>query len=136
MQDIPAMMARVFTPYVSDPETYRVIGAAMAVHRELGCGFLENVYAAALPIELEQRGIPFESEVTLPVHYKGLRLPVCYRVDLICMRNIVVEIKALSAISDREAAQVINYLKAAKIRRGLLLNFGAVSLQHRRFVYG
>lgn len=52
------------------------------------------------------------------------------------MRDIVVEIKALNAITDREAAQVINYLKAAKIRRGLLLNFGAVSLQHRRFVYG
>lgn len=136
MQDIVAMKARVVTPHIPDPETYQVIGAAMAVHRELGCGFLENVYAAALPIELEQRGIPFESEVTFPVHYKGAKLPVCYRVDFICMRDIVVEIKALNAISDREVAQIINYLKAAKIRRRLLLNFGAVSLQHRRFVYG
>lgn len=79
-----------------DPETYQIIGAAMAVHTERGCGFLEAVYKAALPIEFEKRDVQYEREVGLSTAYKGVILPVTYRVDFICSGGIVVEVKALS----------------------------------------
>jgi GxxExxY protein len=119
-----------------DPETYPIIGAAMAVHSELGCGFLEAVYHAALPIEFEKRRISFRSEVRLSIAYKGVVLPVTYKVDFICPPGIVVEVKALDALTNRETAQLLNYLKATNIRRGLLINFGATSLQYKRLVWG
>ena len=117
-----------------DPQTYAVIGAAMEVHRELGRGFSERVYHLALRSELEFRQIPFESEVELPVHYKGQRLECHYRVDLLCMNSILVELKAHDGLADADVSQVINYLKASFIRRALLLNFGTKSLQFKRIV--
>jgi GxxExxY protein len=119
-----------------DSDTYAVIGAAMAVHSELGHGFLENVYRAALQIELARRAIPFRVEVPLPILYKGERLPLNYRVDFTCWDSILVEVKALDAIRSTELGQIINYLKAARLHRGLLLNFGGPSLQYRRVVWG
>ena len=117
-----------------DPETYRIIGAAMAVHTELGCGFLEAVYRAALRIELSRRAIPAQSEVAIPISYKGELLPLNYRVDFICEGDVLVEVKALDTIGPAELAQAINYLKAAGRHRALLLNFGARSLHYRRVV--
>jgi GxxExxY protein len=119
-----------------DSQTYKIIGAAMAVHTELGCGFLEAVYRAALPLEFERLGVPFGIEETLKISYKGRTLPVDYRVDFICFYDIVVEVKALDAISARDEAQLLNYLKASGFRRGLILNFGATSFQHKRRVLG
>lgn len=107
----------------------------MAVHRELGPGFLEAVYAAALQCEFELRSIPFAPEVHLPVYYRQRRLPVSYRVDCVCFDSVVVEIKARKELGGTEAAQVINYLKAGgTFATGLLLNFGSRSLEYRRFV--
>ena len=117
-----------------DPQTYKIIGAAMAVHRALGCGFLEAVSREALTIELQERGIPFVREVRLPVRYRNRLLPVFYIVDFICFDEVLVEVKALHAIGPTEVAQLINYLRIARRRRGLLLNFGATSLQHQRLV--
>jgi GxxExxY protein len=117
-----------------DPQTYKIIGAAMAVHRQLGCGFLEAVSREALTIELQERGVPFVREVRLPVRYRSRLLPVFYTVDFICFDEVLVEVKALHAIGPNEVAQLINYLRIARRRRGLLLNFGATSLQHRRLV--
>ena len=117
-----------------DPQTYKIIGAAMAVHRQLGCGFLEAVSREALAIELQQRGIPFVREVRLPVRYRSRLLSVFYTVDFICFDEVLVEVKALHTIGTLEVAQLINYLRVAHRRRGLLLNFGATSLQHRRLV--
>jgi GxxExxY protein len=117
-----------------DPETYEVIGAAMAVHTELGHGFLESVYQEALAIELTLLKIPFEREVELPVQYKGHPLKGKFRVDFICFGEVLVELKAQKAMGGPEESQIINYLKAANKERGLLLNFGAPSLEHRRFV--
>ena len=116
-----------------DPKTYTIIGAAMEVHRELGSGFLEAVYQKALALEFIARGISHRSEVELPVSYKGQRLDVSYRADFICYDTIVVELKALARLSGVEESQLINYLKATGIETGLLVNFGAKSLEYRRF---
>ena len=123
-------------PSFPDPETYKIIGAAMAVHTELGCGFLEAVYRLALPIEFERHGVSYAGEQSLPIAYKGRTLPIHYRVDFVCFDDMIVGIKALETISNRDVAQVLNYLKAAGFRRGLLLNFGSTSLQHKRLVLG
>jgi len=118
-----------------DPETFAIIGAAMNVHRELGHGFLEAVYQDALAREFACRSIPFERENPLPIYYRGERLDVGYRADFVCFGRIIVELKALAAISGTEEAQVINYLKASGLQRGLLLNFGSSSLQQKRLVF-
>lgn len=118
-----------------DPKTYAIIGAAMEVHRQLGCGFLEAVYQEALAIELEGRAIPYQREVELPVFYKAQLLKPCYRADFICYDTVIVELKALTALGGIEEAQILNYLKAANLKTGLLLNFGAPSLQYKRYIY-
>ena len=105
------------------------------MHKQLGCGFLESVYQEALAIELRLRQIPFKREVKLPVTYKGQLLVTSFCADFICFDSLVVELKALANMSGSEEAQLINYLRATRYRVGLLLNFGARSLQHRRFVF-
>jgi len=117
-----------------DPQTYAIIGAAMEVHNQLGCGFLEAVYQEAMEVELNARGIPVEREVNLPISYKGTRLSCSYRADFICFNEIVVEIKALSRLTTVETSQVLNCLKATNFLRGLLLNFGEPKLQYERLV--
>jgi GxxExxY protein len=119
-----------------DPQTYKIIGAGMAVHSELGCGFLEKVYRVALPFEFERMGVSFATEQNLKICYKGHTLPVDYFVDFICFGSIVVEVKALAAIGGVDEAQLLNYLKASGMRRGLILNFGTTSFQHKRMVLG
>lgn len=118
-----------------DPQTYAIIGAAMEVHGELGHGFLESVYQEALAMEFRERGIPYKEEVELPIRYKGRRMKTFYRADFICFDDVVVELKALKMLSGADDAQLLNYLKATGIERGLLFNFGAPSLEHRRKVF-
>ena len=129
-------MCRMTTNEPRDPETYQIIGAAMAVHTELGCGFLEKVYKLALPIEFAHRGVVFRSEVELPIVYKSETLKTTYYADFICYDAVVIEVKAQSALGGTDVAQLLNYLKASGIRRGLLLNFGTPSLQYQRLVRG
>ena len=117
-----------------DPRTYKIIGAAMEVHRQLGCGFLEPVYQEAFALELKSREIPYSRELKFPVSYKGQRLLNHYRPDFICFDSVIVELKALNSLSSVEDSQLINYLKVTGYHTGLLLNFGAKSLQQRRFV--
>lgn len=118
----------------SDEQTFAIIGAAMAVHRELGHGFLEAVYQEALAIEFTDRGIPFAREVELPILFRGQRLNTGYRADFLCFDDIIIELKALDKLATREESQVINYLKASGKARGLLLNFGGRSLEQKRLV--
>lgn len=122
------------TEYSHDPETYAIIGAAMAVHTELGPGFLESVYQEALATEFALRDIPFEREVELRIMYKGRYLNGKFRVDFRCYGDILVELKAQKGLAGPDEAQLINYLKAGHKEKGLLFNFGAHSLQHRRFI--
>lgn len=118
-----------------DPRTHAIIGAAMEVHRQLGSGFLEAVYQEALQQELVERNIPFQREVHIPVFYKGRRLAADYRTDFICFNSAVIELKTIQQLTGTEEAQVINYLKATGHEVGLLLNFGANSLEYRRFIF-
>lgn len=117
-----------------DPQTYAIIGAAMEVHGQLGPGFLEAVYQEALAVEFEAREISFQREVVLPVFYKEKLLKCGYRADFICYRNIVVELKAISQLTGVDDSQLINALNATRFGRGMLLNFGAHSLEYRRRV--
>ena len=119
-----------------DPQTYAIIGAAMEIHRQLGHGFLEAVYQEAAVIEFPLRQIPFEREVSLPIKYKNVLLSTHYRSDFVCCSEVIVEFKALSRLSNVEEAQLLNYLKATGLKRGLLINFGASSLQYKRLVWG
>jgi GxxExxY protein len=118
----------------TDAQTYTIIGAAMAVHGELGHGFLEAVYQAALEKEFQKRKINYEREKRLPVYYGG-EVIAEYQADFLCFGEVIVELKALQKISGNEEAQVINYLKASGLHRGLLINFGVRSLQYKRFVF-
>ena len=118
-----------------DPRTFALIGAAMEVHRVLGAGFLEAVYQEAFAKELSRREIPFRAEAELPVFYKGEKLSTTYRADFICFESVIVELKAVKQLTIIEEAQLLNYLKATGFRVGMLFNFGAPSLQHKRFVF-
>ena len=117
-----------------DPQSHAIIGAAMEVHRELGNGFLEPVYQAALALEFQERGVPFRAEVALPVRYKTKLLTCSYRADFICFEDFLVETKAIANLTRADDAQLLNELKATGFQRGLLLNFGSPSLEYKRLV--
>jgi GxxExxY protein len=115
-------------------ESYKIIGAAIKVHRELGCGFLEAVYAEALEIEFKKQGIPNEREALLTISYDGIILNKKYVADFNCYDKIIVELKAVKELDNIDEAQVFNYLKATGYKLGLLINFGEPSLTYKRIV--
>ena len=115
-------------------ETYNIRGAIFAVHHELGNGFLERVYQDALEFEFKERGIPYEREKNIQIMYKGKPLGEPYRADFVCYDKIIVELKALSELDGAHRAQVINYLKATKMKLGLLINFGETSAKVERLL--
>jgi GxxExxY protein len=118
-----------------DPQTYAIIGACMAVHSELGHGYLEAVYQEALEIEFTRREIPHEREKPLIVYFTGIPLRTKYDADFFCYDSIVVELKARSALAPAHQAQTIHYLKATGCERGLFVNFGAPRHEYKRLVF-
>jgi len=106
-------------------ESYAVRGAVFEVYREMGSGFLEAVYQECLEKELAKRGIPFEAQKNLALAYKGESLGQVYKADILCYDKIIVELKAVKKTTAEHSAQLINYLKAANLQLGLLVNFGA-----------
>lgn len=115
-------------------ETYAIIGAAMEVHKALGCGFLEAVYQEAFEIELNEQSIPYLREQPITIIYKGHKLLKQYLPDFICFDAVIVEFKALSELTKDHEAQVLNYLKATGMKVGLLINFGERSLKYKRLI--
>lgn len=115
-------------------ESYKIRGALFAVHNELGCGFLERVYQDALEVEFRLRNIPFEREKAIQIVYKGEPLGEPYRADFVCYGKVIIELKSVSEILDVHRAQIVNYLKATKIKLGFLVNFGEESLNVERIV--
>ncbi len=113
--------------------TRHVIGAAMEVHSNLGPGFLESVYEAAVGIEFDLRGLVYERQKAVSVMYKG-KFAKEFFCDFLVDGKVLVELKALKTISNCEQAQVLNYLKATGLKVGLLINFGERSLRYKRMV--
>ena len=116
--------------------TEKIIGSAIAVHKELGPGLLESAYEACLIFELVQGRLKVESQKTLPVCYRGVQLDCGYRIDLLVEKEIVVELKAIEKIEPIYEAQLLSYLKLSGSKVGLLINFHTKLLKHgiRRFV--
>jgi len=111
--------------------TEKIIGSAMKVHAALGNGFQEVIYQRALEIELEDAGLKFSRELSMPVYYKNKQIGE-RRVDFFVEEKIMVEIKAIIQLENVHLAQAKNYLEAYNMQVGLLLNFGSISLQFKR----
>lgn len=107
----------------SDPLTKKIIGAAIEVHKNLGPGLLESIYEEALSYEFELRGIRFRRQVAIDVVYKG-RIIKGQRIDIIVEEEVIVELKSVSKLHEVVLAQVLSYLKATGLKRGLIVNFG------------
>ncbi len=109
--------------------TKAIIGAAIAVHRELGPGLLESAYEACLAYELHQRGLKVERQKALPLQYRGVKLDCGYRIDVLVEDKVVVEVKAVEHINPVHEAQVLSYLKLSGCHVGLLINFNVKVLK-------
>lgn len=111
--------------------TGKIIGCAMKVHSTLGNGFQEVIYQRALALEMQEAGLGFQRELEMPVLYKGQEIGT-RRVDFLVEDTVMVELKALVNLEDVHLAQALNYLEAYRLEIGLLINFGAKSLQFKR----
>jgi GxxExxY protein len=122
--------------FVYEKETYRIIGSAQEVHKELGSGFLEMVYHDALELEFTKMKIPYKREFPIPVYYKNKKMDRNHSADFFCYGSIILEIKAVKTLTDTHQSQVFHYLKATGQRLGLLINFGEPSLKVKRIIFG
>jgi len=115
-------------------ESYKIIGACLEVHGELGPGFHEQIYQEALAIEFTRQAVPFQRESELDIFYKDIRLNKKYCADFVCFDKIILELKATEHLLNEHMGQVLNYLKASRFRLGLLVNFGEKSLHFKRII--
>ena len=123
------------TEIVLKEESYQIIGACFEVYNEMGAGFLESVYQECLAVEFRLQQVPFLAQHELRLRYKGDTLDSEFKPDFICHEQIIVELKAAADLTDKDRAQVHNYLKATGYRLGLLVNFGQYpKLQSERIV--
>ncbi len=115
-------------------ESFKIIGACMKVHTELGPGFLEAVYQEALEKEFIKRDIPYKRQPKLSLYYDGEKLKKYYIADFICYDSVVLELKVSQFISEGQFKQLQNSLKSSKHKLGLLINFGTASLTYKRII--
>ena len=115
-------------------ESYKIIGACIEVHKKLGSGFLESVYAEALESEFKKANIPFEKEKKLPVFYDNQLLKKYFKADFVCFNSIIIELKATKYLIDGDSQQILNNIKATKFKLGLLINFGTPTLTSKRIL--
>ncbi|NIP98411.1 MAG: GxxExxY protein [Akkermansiaceae bacterium] len=113
-----------------DELSNRVLGCALEVHRTLGPGLLESAYEQCLAYELKQSGMRFQLQVPLPVEYKAVHVDCGYRIDLLVEDQLIVELKAVEALTPIHQAQLLTYMKLSMIRIGLLINFNTRMLKH------
>ncbi|MCZ4695923.1 GxxExxY protein [Ancylomarina euxinus] len=115
-------------------ECYDIVGLCMAVHSELGPGFLEGVYQEALEIEFIKSDIDHIRECQIEINYKGIILDKRYYADFLCHNEVIVELKVVKSLDDNHMAQLMNYMKATDKKVGLLVNFGSHSLGYKRVI--
>ncbi len=115
-------------------ECYKIIGARMSVHKELGSAFLESVYQEALALEFTEQNIPFVKEKALDVYYRGNKLEKVYYADFLCYDRIIVELKVANSIAEAHVSQALHYLAALKMNVALVVNFGEAALQWKRVI--
>jgi GxxExxY protein len=108
----------------------RAIGAAIEVHRHLGPGLLESSYQSCMCRELDLRGIGYQSQLTLPLEYKGVQLPKAYVIDLLIEDSLIVEIKSVDKLLPIHSSQLMTYMRLQKVSCGLLINFNVTTLLH------
>ena len=116
-------------------EGFSLMGAAFAVHNEMGGGLSEEIYQECLELELGSKSIPFESQVSLPVFYKGEKLEKSYIPDIIAYSEIIVELKAVTKLLTEHEAQLMNYMRITRKPVGYLINFGPTeAVEWKRFI--
>lgn len=108
--------------------TYQVVGAAIEVHKAIGPGLLESVYHKCLKRELDIKGIFYESELLVPVEYKGIDIEAQLRCDLLVEKNLVVELKAIESVLPIHEAQLMTYMRLLNLPKGILINFNVVNI--------
>ena len=107
----------------------RLLGCALKVHRTLGPGLLESVYETCLAVELDEAGLTFDRQLTLPVNYNGTIIEAGYRLDLLVERRVVVEVKAIETVAPVHRAQLLSYLRLGDFRLGYVLNFNVALMK-------
>lgn len=112
-----------------DPLTDKIIGAAIEVHRNLGPGLLESVYEHCLCYELSQLGLAFVRQAPMPVKYKDILIDAGFKIDILVENQVILELKVCDTISPIHEAQLLSYMKLAKVQRGLLLNFNVLLMK-------
>jgi GxxExxY protein len=122
-------MGKVVTPY--DDLTFKIIGLAMAVHRELGPGFPEKICQTAMTVAMAGENVPFENEFPVSVFFRK-QLVGKFKLDLVVAQTVILELKSVESLTSIHIQQVIAYLTASGLPVGLLINFGAPSLQYKR----
>ncbi|HBV14889.1 GxxExxY protein [Chryseobacterium carnipullorum] len=110
--------------------SYKIIGAAIEVHRNLGVGLLENAYEAALAYELKQQGMDVQQQKALSLKYKEITVENAYKIDLIVENKVIIEVKAVLELNPVFYSQVLTYLKLTNIRLGLLINFNSELIKY------
>lgn len=115
-------------------ESYKIIGACIEVHKQLGSGFLESVYAEALELEFKKMNIPYEREKKLPVFYDNQPMKKYFKADFVCYNSIIIELKVTKFLIEADYRQTINNVKATQFKLALLVNFGTPSLTYKRIV--